>query len=326
MLDLTYLFYKNTGLVNTWPVFLLCVQPLFLQDIMRIVTLFFLTGVLFASCEKDISVNLHQQVDKLVVEGKIESGRYPQVVLTRSLDYFSRIDPAQLLNSFVHGAVVTVSNGSKTITLKEYAGNAGGGTPLFFYSADSMQLGNAFRGEVNMTYTLKIVADNKSYEAVTTIPPITLLLDDMFWQKARSKEDSTKARLIVRIIDPPDLGNYARYFTKRNREPYYPGLNSVINDELTNGTTFDMGVDAGVDRNKKIDFEASGYFERGDTVTLKFCNIDKATYDFWRTLDFAFSSTGNPFSSPTQILSNVSGALGYWGGYTVQHKTIIIPK
>jgi hypothetical protein len=60
-------------------------------------------------------------------------------------------------------------------------------------------------------------------------------------------------------------------------------------------------------------------------VTLKLCNIDKATYDFWRTMEFAYSSVGNPFSSPTKVLSNISGgALGYFGGYAAQFKTIII--
>jgi hypothetical protein len=306
-------------------VFVMC-QALIFARYMRIVTICLIAVALFTSCEKDISVNLQQQVDKLVVEGKIENGRHPQIVLTRSLDYFSKIDPIQLLNSFVHHAIVTVSNGDQVITLKEYTRYTTDGVAQFFYSVDSAQLASAFKGELNTTYTLKIVADNKSYEAVTTIPDIKLLLDDMYWQKAISKNDSTKARLIVRIIDPPDLGNYARYFTKRNSEPYYPGLTSVINDELTNGTTFDIGVDPGVNRNQKIDYETNGYFTRGDTVTMKFCNIDKATYDFWRTLDFAFSSTGNPFSSPTQILSNVKDALGYWGGYAVQYKTIIIPK
>ncbi|MGB8193468.1 MAG: DUF4249 family protein, partial [Chitinophagaceae bacterium] len=53
---------------------------------------------------------------------------------------------------------------------------------------------------------------------------------------------------------------------------------------------------------------------------------DKATFDFWRTMEFSYASIGNPFSSPTKVLGNVKGALGYFGGYAVQYKTIIIPK
>ena len=70
-----------------------------------------------------------------------------------------------------------------------------------------------------------------------------------------------------------------------------------------------------------------GFFHRGDTATFKFCDIDKATYDFWRTWEFAFQSNGNPFSSPIKVIGNVSNdALGAFCGYAAQYSTIIIPK
>ena len=75
-----------------------------------------------------------------------------------------------------------------------------------------------------------------------------------------------------------------------------------------------------------LDIDDYGFFDKGDTVTLKFCNIDHSTYDIWRTADFAYSSAGNPFASPTRTLGNVKGALGYWGGYSITYRTIIIPK
>jgi len=81
-----------------------------------------------------------------------------------------------------------------------------------------------------------------------------------------------------------------------------------------------------VNRNLDIDFEEYSFFNRGDTVTVKFTNIDKATFDFWRTMEFSYSSIGNPFSSPTKVLGNVKNALGYFGGYAVQYKSLIIPK
>ena len=60
---------------------------------------------------------------------------------------------------------------------------------------------------------------------------------------------------------------------------------------------------------------------------IKLCNIDKGTYDFWRTYEFSFQSIGNPFSSPIRILGNISNdALGYFGGYGAQYRTVIIPK
>ena len=49
----------------------------------------------------------------------------------------------------------------------------------------------------------------------------------------------------------------------------------------------------------------------GDTVTFKFCNIDKATYTFWSSWEFAYQSIGNPFAQPNKVVGNISnGALG----------------
>jgi hypothetical protein len=43
-------------------------------------------------------------------------------------------------------------------------------------------------------------------------------------------------------------------------------------------------------------------------------------------MEFSYASLGDPFSSPTKVLSNIKGdALGYFGGYASQYRTIIIP-
>ena len=53
----------------------------------------------------------------------------------------------------------------------------------------------------------------------------------------------------------------------------------------------------------------------------------QGSFDFWRTLEFSYQSTGNPFSTPTKVMSNVSnGALGAFCGYSVQLRTLIVPK
>jgi hypothetical protein len=60
---------------------------------------------------------------------------------------------------------------------------------------------------------------------------------------------------------------------------------------------------------------------------VKFANIDKATFDFWRTMEYNYQSIGSPFSSPTEVLGNVSnGALGYFGGYAVQYISLKVPE
>src|SRR5262249_40417986 len=127
--------------------------------------------------------------------------------------------------------------------------------------------------------------------------------------------------------DPAGLGNYIRYFTSVNHEDFYPGLNSVYDDQVIDGKSYSVQVEKGVDRNADIDFDNYGFFHKGDHITVKLCNIDKATYDFCRTMEYSYSSIGNPFSSPTKVIGNISnGALGYFGGYAVQYSGIVIPE
>ena len=96
---------------------------------------------------------------------------------------------------------------------------------------------------------------------------------------------------------------------------------------VTDGTTYNIEIDQGVDRNQSVDFSHYSYFYRGDSITVKFANIDKATFDFWRTMEYDYQSIGSPFSSPTQVLGNISnGALGYFGGYAAQYISLKVPK
>ena len=291
----------------------------------KLVCLLLMTCLAYG-CEKSISFKPRNAASLLVVDASIESGQPPLVILSGSLDYFSKISPDILAGSFVRNADVFISNGTTNHKLKEYAVPNVNGYTLYYYSIDSSNLATAFVGEFNKTYQLKIVADNVQYNATTSIPVLAKKIDSLWWKKAPYNPDTNKVVLMSRVTDPPGYGNYIRYFTKVNGSIFFPGLASVFDDQIIDGTTYDIQVEKGVDRNRKIDLENYSFFERGDTVTVKFTNIDKATYDFWRTMEFSYQSIGNPFSSPTKVIGNVKGALGYFGGYAVQYKSLIIPK
>ena len=282
--------------------------------------------LLLSACEKNINFNLKNSEDLLVVDANIENSRPPVVVLTKSLSFYSTVNPALLLNSFVHNAQVTMFNGTFTHKLKEYARSIGAGITVYSYSIDSTNLSTAFLGAFNTSYTLKITSEGKDYTATTTIPPLTKKADSMWWKKASFTKDTNDVVIMVRSTDPPGLGNYIRYFTKKNSGPFLPGENSVFDDQVIDNTTYQAQVDPGVDRNNRVSFD-SNYFKRGDTVTIKLCNIDRATYTFWSTWEFAYQSIGNPFAQPNKVLGNISnGALGAFYGYAVFYKTLVIPK
>ena len=291
--------------------------------------LFLLLPWLWAlSCEKAIHYNLDKSPSQLVVDGSIENNKAPLIILSNSLDYFSNISPEILASSFVHNAEVIVSNGAQNDTLKEYstAGDSAG-IKLFYYTADSSNPAGALLGNAGTRYSLSIIVSGQTYQAFTNIPILAKKIDSLWWIPAPHNPDTTLVILKARVTDPPGLGNYIRYFTSSGNGPFFPGLNSVFDDQIVDGKTYDVDVDRGVNRNQSIDRASYAFFTRGDTVTVKFANIDKATYDFWRTMEYNYQSVGNPFSSPTRVLGNISNnALGYFGGYAAQYKSLVIPK
>ena len=287
--------------------------------------LLLLTLALFG-CEKKIDIHLKDEKPRLVVEATIENGAAPRVILTKSLGYFSTITPGLLVNSFVHGASIYVSNGSRTHQLKEYAIPAGAGIFLYYYSTDSSQLATAFAGELDHAYTLRIVSEGKEYTSSTTIPKLTKRIDSLWSRPAPPQADTNQVVVLTRVTDPPGYGDYIRYYTRINRQTtFLPPINSVFDDLFIDGTTYEVQLQPGVDRN--IDSSEKNFFFKGDTVQFKLSGIDKKTFDFWRTWEFSYSSIGNPFSTPTKVLGNISNnALGYFGGYASQYRTLIIPR
>ncbi|NML21943.1 DUF4249 domain-containing protein [Pseudoflavitalea sp. G-6-1-2] len=285
----------------------------------------FILSLLFFSCEKNINFTPRDAGEQVVVDASIESGRYPEVRLSRSLSYFSKLTPELLSGAFIHGAEITVSNGTKTHRLREYERTLQGGLKIYYYTADSLRPANAFRGEHGKEYHLSITVNGKKYTASTTIPYMKKTLDSLWWKPAPKSDDPTKAIVMGRFTDPPGYGNYIRYYMQVNDGPFYPPLTSAFDDQIVDGKTYDIQLESGVNRADDIDLEDYGFFYLGETITVKFCNIDKATFDFWRTMEYNYSSIGNPFSSPTKVLGNIQGgALGYFGGFAVQYRSISI--
>ena len=275
------------------------------------------------SCEKDINIKLDPSQTKLVVDATIENGQAPVVFLSKSLDFFSKINPQVLTASLVRNALIKIGDGTSEVILTEDS-IVRNTSKVFFYTTSGSAL--FFRGKINTKYTITIEVLGEVYTATTTIPEITRRIDSLWWEKIPFAEDTNDVRVMFKGTDRVGFGDYIRYFTKKGQEPFLPGINSVFDDQIVDGSTYTVQIDKGFDKNLEFADSLSN-FKRGDTVTIKLCNIDKGTYDFWRTYEFSFQSIGNPFSSPTRILGNISNdALGYFGGYGAQYRTVIIPK
>ena len=284
---------------------------------------FFLVSLF--SCEKSINFDLKESEPVLVVDAEIESAKAPVVTLTKSLSFFDKINPQILAASFVHNADVFISNGIFTHKLKEYSYPLMPGYNAFVYSIDSTNFNTAFIGEFNRQYSLKIVSEGKEYNSAVGIPALATTPDSVWFKQAPQNPDANKRVLFIKATDPPGHGNYIRYFTKKNSGSFLPGENSVYDDQVIDGTTYEVQLPQGIDRNNRLK-EDSNFFKKGDTVTLKFCNIQKPVFTFWSTWEFAYQSIGNPFAQPNKVIGNISnGALGAFCGYAAWYRTVIAP-
>jgi Domain of unknown function (DUF4249) len=279
--------------------------------------------VLLSSCEKDINFELKAAEPVLVVDAKIEDGEPPYVVLSKSLSFFSSINPQILEGAYVHNADVYISNGILTHKLKEYPIPLTAGFTAYIYTIDITNPITAFNGQLNKSYTLKILADGKEYNAVTNIPSNAIKLDSIWVKVAPQNDDTLKRVLYFKATDPRGFGNFGRYFTKVNSELFLPGETSAFDDQIIDGTTFTSQLPKGFYRANKPKVD-SNYFQKGDTISVKFCNIPQSAYTFWSTWEFSFQTIGNPFAQPNKVIGNITnGALGAFSGYAVQYKTIV---
>ena len=293
---------------------------------MRYTVFLLLISHFFLSCEREITFQLEQPSPKLVVEAFIENGEPPFVFLTSSLAYYATVSLPILNESLVKDAEVSIEFSGTRYPLRGHTASGPASLLSYFYTVDSVAQQPALRGALRGSYKLTIRWKGETYTAATTIPDTTRTIDSIFWKWPPPGNPPGKVAVYVRAKDRPGLGDYIRYFTKQNNGPFLPGFNSVFDDQIIDGTTYEVQVERGVIRTGELE-EGYALFNRGDTVQLKLCTIDKATYDFWRTTEFNFASVGNPFSSPTRVLSNLSnGALGYFGGYAVQYRRLLIPR
>ncbi len=295
--------------------------------------LLFLITIVFFACEKNYDLSgVSSLPAQPVVEGYIENGVPPYVILTNTFSLFGNLTLANVSNIFIHDATVTVTGGGQTFNLQEqkiiYNGNS-----IYVYLPNNVN----DTGKINTAYDLNItLKDGSKITAHTSIltPP---LIDSLWYANRSASSTDSLVRLYFKRHDNAATKDFYRYFTKTNSQQFLPGnvqgLISVFNDEYINGDTYTWPINRGIDRNDTSanQFKHPFYFMKGDTVTIKLCAIDYNVYDFWLTADNAYGNTGNPFAAPSNVKSNVNGALGVWCGYAAFYmpsktKGFVIPK
>jgi hypothetical protein len=269
-------------------------------------------------CRKDIQLNLPDYQQKVVVEGSIETGGPAIVFLSYSVPYFGTFDFNAPEKAFIKGALVTLSDGIQTDTLKEIDPNNG-----YLY------LGFKIKGQRGKTYTLRVSVNDKTFYASSTIlEPAPL--DSLYF---KGEQDSL-GYIWQTFSEPAGVGDYYRWFARRlGKDLFFAApFNSAFDDKFVDGKTFDFAYDRGPQPNQIQQYREDkerGYFKRGDTVVVKFCKIGAAEYEFWNTYYQNKASNSNPFSAPANIKSmfgNNRDVFGAFVAYSPSYDTIVIPK
>lgn len=307
-------------------------------------------ALVFAGCEKEIEVDLPEMPEQLVVEGSIEPGLPPFVILTRTQSFFAPTNYESLSSIFVRGATVTVDIGNGPVQLDQLCSSSlteeqralfaevTGLDPVLLSSVDICMYSTAntaLFGEVGRTYRLRIEAEGKVLTSETTIPN-PAPLDSVWFKLAQQRpDDDTLGFAWARLTDPDTMGNYYRWMARRishradgsvEDPTFISPLGNTFQDKYVNGLTFDFNFIRGrqfYSDQPEDGNEETGYYKVGDTIAVKFVSIGYHEHEFYTSYDENVGSSGDLFGTPANARGNIDGGLGIWAGWGVYADTII---
>ena len=263
-----------------------------------------LLPIMLSSCSEEvITIDLKDAEPKIVIEGTLtDQGEPCTVKISTSGDFYkpSEFPP-------VTGAEVTLldSEGNlETLAEKE----------------PGLYRGNSLTGVESRTYTLTVYAEEKTYEAVSTlmkavdIDSLTYYFEDDPEIYNEDYEDMEEGYVFsCYFTDPETKNNYYRIKLTHNGKSLR-GLH-LFSDRYSDGNDIDY------------DFKNWYLFEKNDTMTVELLSIDKAVYDYFYTLyDVLISEDSGPLftSIPDNPITNfTNGALGYFAAYSVRSRTVV---
>ena len=309
-----------------------------------------LITIIFLSCQEEITLDLPQADDKLVIEGSIENGFPPYIIITNNQGYFDPIDSVTYTNLFLTNVdsvkIWYFNNGIKILKTLQKIDGLDSLPPIY---TDIDHLESQFSQEElipydfsksGRTYYLEIKWNNQIISSSTTIPEVTPL--DCLWvEKSENGKKDYMYDIRALYSDPIDQNNNILIKSKRvqhyeiNRKDTlsckiinYPDFSLKLidagSDILINGQTFETyfprpkesGFPYGSYNTNRVEMCGDDSLAiNKDIVLIKFCQIDEPSLKFWRGLRRQAGNNGNPFAEPMNLVSNINNGLGVFTGY-----------
>jgi hypothetical protein len=297
----------------------------------------------FFSCTKPVQIDLPQLAPQLVVDGNIEAGSYPIVLLSISQPAADTVSLLTYLNSVVSDAQVNVINATDTFAL----------TPTFIQQlplesqkrvAEMLRLeleevlllpiqvytSTALIGEPNHTYALHIQYKDKTFTGSTYLPS-QAPLDTLYWKRETAAIEYGFSW--ARLTDPASSSDAYRWEVRRidrneqgqDLDPIFRrARGGIFSDEFFNGQAIEFYFQNPLKRKDSTHLKAyRRYYRFGDSVVVKLSKMDPAVYLYYDRMDAQLDANSNPYATPINIPSNMKGCLGIWAGFSPWYDTLI---
>jgi hypothetical protein len=249
-------------------------------------------------------VKLPESAQQLVIDGWIETGKGPVVIVTTTVPVESVIgDEEDLKKHVVTWGKVTVSDGERDVVLTGMINDDY--FPPYIYTTSSI------KGEAGKTYSIKVEYSGRTATAVTTIPEAAPLKNI---KVRRGKSNYEGFYITACLKDNPQTKDYYKVFIRKagKDSTYTPSFLGLIDDEILNGNEDEIPVNNSIDN---MDKKQSTLFSGDDDVFIRISSLDRAAFDYWSDFDDITMSRNPLFPVTSVIRSNINGGLGHWSGY-----------
>ena len=252
----------------------------------------------FSACEKVIEFDLADSKSTIVIEATITSNGDPFTVLvSKTSPYFGAAT-----SNLVSGAKVSV--------------RVENGKPRYFRESSPgvYKLERTIALPKNW-YIVDVEYEGVTYSARSYLHELVPIVDFSFsyFDGFGFFESGYKVNCFIR--DPAGIENYYRMKIYVNgKQPVDEGEINLYSDELFDGKLIGL-------------VQHSAVFKETDIITVEFQSIDKATYDYFSTLENISGIEMIQSASPTNPISNFNnGALGYFSAYSFERKVLNVSE
>jgi len=256
----------------------------------------FIACFVFSSCEKVIEIDLANSKSVIVIEATITSNGEPFTVLvSKTSPYFGAAT-----TNLVSGAKVSVK--------------VENGTPKYFKeSTPGVYILEKITAPSRNWYIVDVEYEGVTYSARSYLNDLVSIMDFSltYFDGFGLFESGYKVNCFIR--DPSTIKNYYRmkiYVNGKLNDT--EGEINIYSDELFNGKAIGL-------------VQHSAVFQKTDQIIVELQSIDKATYDYFSTLESISGIEIIQSASPANPITNFdNGALGYFSAYSLDRKVLNI--